>query len=438
MKRKGWSIVVLSLVILIVVTALVFLNREKPFEANRTLYDFKDMTVVEIRIAAADHEVSFIKTQGVWEMVSPKRYSIDTTVVRRLDNRLRDFLAARILEEKTADLSQYGLDSPSALISFRLNDSTEHQLLVGEKTASKLQYYAKDSAKDTIYVLGSYDIDNFLLPISDFRNRTILMMDVESINTIAMTNGEVLDFKIIGEDKAWKVSEPLQIDARSDAVYELLHDISQLVIQDFISEDGSGREAYGLAQPNFVLEIGDTSGRTQTFYFGKIDEEQKIAYLMIDDRGEIFSLSLEAFDPRRFSIGTLLDEAPLSISVQGIQKVTIAEGDKVVKFSRDPSAEDIIFLYAGQPVSEENFYALYVNIMALSAEGYDTGNAGGSPELTVILQDAGSAGTIAVDFYQRDELTYFFTVNGEAKPFYVSARKVDLVKWWRDKVLEDP
>ena len=196
------------------------------------------------------------------------------------------------------------------------------------------------------------------------------------------------------------MTEPLKIDARSDAVYELLHDISQLTIRDFISEDITQRNAYGLSQPSYILEMGDASGQTQTIYFGDIDEEQQIVYIMIDDRGEIFSLSLEAFDPRRFKIGNMLDEAPLSVSIQNIEKVTIIEGDDVAEFNRDLSAEDIVFQTSGKPVNEEFFYALYVNIMALSAEGYDANNVGGSPDLTVILQFTESGETIKVDFRQ--------------------------------------
>ena len=105
-------------------------------------------------------------------------------------------------------------------------------------------------------------------------------------------------------------------------------------------------------------------------------------------------------------------------------------------FSRDLSAEDIAFLCADKPVDMESFYALYVNIMALSAEGYDAGNTGGTPELTVTLQKTDDSESVRVDFVKRDDLSYFLVVNGVEKPFYVLARKVDLVKWWCNKLLE--
>ena len=436
MKRRGWLLVLVLLMILAIAAALLFLKKEKPFAEDRTLYDYRDRVVEEIHVVSADREVLFEKTQGEWKMVRPKPYTVDAAAVRRLDNRLRDFLAARILSEAGADLSAYGLDEPSAVISFTLDDGTEHELLIGEMTASKLQYYAKDASREQVYILGSYDVENFLLPVAEFRDRTVLTVDPKTITSIAMNRAGIPEFKLAGNDDTWALTEPLEIPARSDAVYELIQGISQITIKDFISEEPGERSSYGLSEPAWVLDMGDASGRTQTISFGAIDEERRIIYFMADGRGEIFSLSLEAFDPRRFKIGTMLDEAPLSVSVQNIERVTILEGDAAAVFDRDPVAEDIRFLCAGQPVNAENFFAMYVNIMALSAEGYDPDPAGGSPAMTVILQGTGGE-TVTVDFIRRDELSYFFVVNGVPKPFYVLTRKVELVKWWRDKVLED-
>jgi hypothetical protein len=74
--------------------------------------------------------------------------------------------------------------------------------------------------------------------------------------------------------------------------------------------------------------------------------------------------------------------------------------------------------------------------MALTAEGYDPGNRGGTPDLTVIVELKGSSETIKTEFVKRDDLSYYMILNGEPRPFFISERKIDLIKRWRDRVLE--
>jgi hypothetical protein len=172
--KKIWIFVILLVVIGALVGVLIYLNKEKPLEQDRTLYNYEKNSVEEIDIVSEDNEVLFAKEQGEWVMVKPKQYKVDPDAVYRLENRLKDFLASRILEEDTRDLQRYGLDKPQATISFKLDDGTQNTLLIGAPTASKVQYYAKDSAREQIYILGSYDVENFLAPVNEFRDRTIL------------------------------------------------------------------------------------------------------------------------------------------------------------------------------------------------------------------------------------------------------------------------
>lgn len=428
--------IALLIVIGCIVGVLIYLNNEKPLEENRTLYSYKDNAVEEIHIVSEFNEVRFVKEEGSWIMTEPGAFSIDAAAVERLENRLKDFLASRVMKASPEDLQVYGLVDPKATISFRLDDGTQNTLYIGDMTASKVQYYAKDSAREQVYILGSYDVENFLAPVNDFRDRTILTIDAQSISTISLSVQDTLDFRLVGKESSkWSLTEPLEISARGDAVDELLNDILDLRIKDFITANTDGLGRYGLEKPSYTLEIGDNKKQTQKIYFGKIDDESQVAYIRIDDQDEVCTLSLEVFDPRRFNVANFLNEAPLSIAIGDVNKVTIIENDRVIEFDREANNEEDVFTFSGKEINQEDFTALYVNIMALTAEGYDPSNKGGKPVLTVILHRRDNNEKVKVEFVQRDDLTYYMILNGEARPFYIGERKVELISWWRDKVL---
>jgi hypothetical protein len=431
--------VIIALVLLVIIAGaiwlVIYLNKEEPFKQDRTLYSYEDRSVEEISIVSGTSELSFVKKPEGWAMVKPKPYKIDAGTVGSLENRLKDFLAARVLEEESYDLKTYGLDEPKATITFKLDDGTQNTLFIGEMTASKVQYYAKDSAREQIYILGSYDVENFLRPVNEFRDRTILKVDPASLSSIGLDISGKRDFKLVTDGSGtWELTEPLRIAARGDAVAEMTNDIQELKIKDFIEADGS-LEKYGLENPAFTLELAD-SRNAQKIYFGNVDEENQIIYIKNDDSDEICTLSLEAFDPRRFKIAEFLNEAPLSVSIGDVNKVVIIENSSTVEFLRDATKAEDSFTLDGKAVNMEQFTTLYVDIMALTAEGYDPSNTGGVPELTVMLELKDSSETIKAEFVKRDELSYYMVLNGEPRPFFIGERKIDLIRRWRDRILE--
>lgn len=431
--------VIIALVLLVIIAGaiclVIYLNKEEPFKQDRTLYSYEDRSVEEISIVSGTSELSFVKKPEGWAMVKPKPYKIDAGTVGSLENRLKDFLAARVLEEESYDLKTYGLDEPKATITFKLDDGTQNTLFIGEMTASKVQYYAKDSAREQIYILGSYDVENFLRPVNEFRDRTILKVDPTSLSSIGLDISGKRDFKLVTDGSGtWELTEPLRTAARGDAVAEMTNDIQELKIKDFIEADGS-LEKYGLESPAFTLELAD-SRNAQKIYFGNVDEDNQIIYIKNDDSDEICTLSLEAFDPRRFKIAEFLNEAPLSVSIGDVNKVVIIENSSTVEFLRDATKAEDSFTCNGKAVNMEQFTTLYVDIMALTAEGYDPSNTGGVPELTVMLELKDSFETIKAEFVKRDELSYYMVLNGEPRPFFIGERKIDLIRRWRDRILE--
>ncbi len=433
--RNLWIALILLAVIGVIVFLVLYVGEEQPSKQDRSLYHYEEQSVEEIQIVSGNGEVSFVKKQNAWVMTQPKEYRISIDAVDRLENRLKDFLASRILDE-AGELEKYGLDEPSARIRFKLSDGTEHTLLIGDMTASKVQYYAKDADADKIYILGSYDVENFLAPVSEFRDRSILTVNAETISTIGMLTEQTREFQVVGSDAdEWVLSQPLEVAARGDAVKEMLSDILELKIKDFVDEEPDDLSAYGLDKPLYTLELADDKKNKQTIYFGKLDEDEQIVYIMLDDSNEVYTLSLEVFDPRRFKISNFLNEAPLSVAITDVNKVSIVSSGTQADFERDASKADDIFTYKGKDINMEYFTALYVNIMALAAEGYDPGYQGGTPELTVTLECSGGK-TITAEFVKRDDLSYYFVLNGEARPYYVGERKVDLITRWTERVLE--
>jgi len=433
--KKIWVEVVLLAVIAGIVIALYSLNAHPSQTQDRVVYSFPNSEVEQISIVTQDREMLFVKKQGEWQMLKPQVYKLDVSSVNRLENRLKDFLASRIMEENAQDLALYGLDRPQAIVSFVLNDGSENTLLIGDLTASKVQYYAKDTKRSKIFILGSYDVESLLSPVNDFRDRNVLSADLNSIQSISMSQDGVSSFRLMKDvvSDEWQIAEPLIMSARGDAVVEMMDNLKKLKIKDFITDQATDLSQYGLDSPSYTLEIEDANQQKDVVSFGKIDEEKQFVYISYGDDRAVYTVSLEDFDPQRFKVSNFFDEAPLSVSIDDIAQVTIIENGSSVVFIKDFANADV-FTYSGNVVDQEDFTTLYTNIMALAAEGYDPDIKSGEPDLTVILETM-DHNQIKAEFVQRDDTTYFMVLNEEQKPFYISERKESLIKFWRDRLL---
>jgi hypothetical protein len=75
--------------------------------------------------------------------------------------------------------------------------------------------------------------------------------------------------------------------------------------------------------------------------------------------------------------------------------------------------------------------------MSLVSEGYDPGNISTSPDLTIIYELRQDSKNIKADFSKRNASSYFMSVDGKALPYYLSSSKIELVRSWVERIVNE-
>lgn len=406
-------------------------------EVGTNIYSFESGSIASIHIKSPDNGVSFEKVGDEWAIVEPAAYKTDGEMVRVLANKLESLDAIRVIEKRTNDLNKYGLDNPRLSVTLSLINGTEKTLLIGEETASKYQYYVKDSQKDVICTLSHTDVEAFGNgDPSVFRDRNLFYVDKNNINVFCLYHNEKIDMLLLQyETGKWEFSEPFKANAKNDFVNDILKKIGELKIKDFIDDAPSDLDKYGLDKPVFSIEVGDRNGKLQKISFGDIDYGKKEAFLCVDDEKVIYTVPIDSFNPNDINLADLLNEAPLSVAIDSVKSIMINDKGVVSEFIRDTSKQDEdIFIFNGEMVSKDDFIALYVNMMALTSDGYDGADVKRTTEMTIVYKSMEGDDTIKLELSARDDKSYFLTVDDDPLPFYVSAQKVELVRRWMSKV----
>lgn len=436
---RSYRLTVILLIILAVsIGVYALIGAAKPSESSKLIYSYEKDSIVEISITAGESKTTFVNNSGQWEMTEPEKYKINKELVDILARKLENLEALRVIEKDSKELGRYGLDKPGLCVNFKLKDGKKKSLLIGVETASKFQNYVKDGDGSTIYTVTQTDLDCFKNGrTAEFRDRNFLSVDRTKLSSFGLDINKKRELKLVEyEAGKWEFAEPCRVNAKNDAVKDILKGIVQLKIKDFIEDNPTDLARYSLDNPLYTLQLGDKNGKTQTMHFGKADEDMKAVYMMLDDMKGVFTISTEGFVPESIKIGDLLSEAPLSIGIGKVSSITVNNRGIVSKFIRDTAKEDDIFTLAGKQLNMENFTALYVNLMALTSDGYDAGNKGESPDLSVTYELLDNS-RITMELTKRNESSYYLTVDGKPMPFYVGSQKVELVRRWLKRTMEN-
>jgi len=112
-------------------------------EAGQPLYDFEEADVQSFTVETPSHSLAFERDdEGVWQMTEPETSPASDASVSFLLNLLATEESDRILTVPTAELEDFGLESPPVSIDVTLQDETAHQVLLGNFDFNQQSMYA--------------------------------------------------------------------------------------------------------------------------------------------------------------------------------------------------------------------------------------------------------------------------------------------------------
>jgi len=135
---------------------------------DKTIFDFPPDTITQLSLKTSKEEVVLEKDEkGDWQITKPERVTTKKEEVVNIGTTLASLKAIDFAEDD--NLKKYQLDKPQITITAILEDKVEKRLLIGKKHEEKSQYYVKNQAKKTIFLVGKYQIDKMNKSLEDLK-----------------------------------------------------------------------------------------------------------------------------------------------------------------------------------------------------------------------------------------------------------------------------
>jgi Domain of unknown function (DUF4340) len=159
----------------------------------RDLMAFKLDDVQKLTIARDNGQAVEIDRDGDnWKIVKPAPSPADDTAVRMALSTLVNARASDFVADAPGNVNQYGLEKPHLTATVVLKNGEQQSMLFGFKQneQGKSGIYVRRGERAPVYAVAEYVMTSLDKSPLDFRDKTIVKVDPESVETVKVKNGD--------------------------------------------------------------------------------------------------------------------------------------------------------------------------------------------------------------------------------------------------------
>ncbi len=283
MKLRG--LIIAALVLAALTGTLYWSNHHKPSEGTAKASNEAPPKILSLsepdisRLAIqrkGEPEVVLSKNaSGAWQITSPQPLPADQETVTSVLSTLSSLNSERVVDDKPADISQYGLNDPAMQIEVTAKGNTK-KLLVGGQTISGGSNFVSLAGDPRVFTIADYNKSSFDKSVADLRDKRLLTADFDKVSQIELLQPSAAkkqDITFAREKDSWQILKPKPCRAESNQVDDLVRALKDAKMETSSSDDAAKiASAFNGASPFATAKISGVSG-TQELQIRKAKED---------------------------------------------------------------------------------------------------------------------------------------------------------------------
>jgi Domain of unknown function (DUF4340) len=254
-------------------------------EANRraqNVINFERDKIDGIVIQNADERIELKRTDKKWRLESPVKDLADSSAVDNLLFDLEDWkkettISAKEIEADKNRMAEYGVAKAKLRLKLQ-GPKPLPEVLFGNNAALEGKIYVRlDNSKDVF--LASQSIKNQISKKpEEFRDRKLTDTVATQVVRLSLKTAAG-EMELQKQGDHWQIVKPLRARADDQKVNDLIAQITNSRIAQFVADDAGDLHPYGLAEPRGTITIfkGDdkSGGSGQILQIGGVPEKEK-------------------------------------------------------------------------------------------------------------------------------------------------------------------
>ena len=328
------KILVVFLLVAALFTYLVVYEFPKAEQEERKekLLQVDKEAVTGLVLTYPDRELELAKGEHGWRLVKPVDAPADETTVKSLLTALVDAEVQRTLDEVPADLTPFGLASPSVTVRLTLKEGTAPQVLVGKNTAIGGKTYVRKGDDPKILLTASSLQFGLNKQPKDLRDKQLLTFQDDDVTRVVVKPAGGAAVTLLRKDKDDWTIEPGNHRGDPTEVRSYLSALRSTRATDFPDDAPADLATYGLDSPRLAVSVitgKEGAEATQTIVLGAeaTQGSQKVVYAKRADRPTVYALGEWSLRNLSKTAGQLRDKTVLGFDPARVGRVVLERTD---------------------------------------------------------------------------------------------------------------
>lgn len=267
---KFRNLILAAIVLAALTGALYWSNHRKPSENTASAstntspailkLDSAAITGFELKNRDAQPIALEKNSSGTWQITQPQPLPADQSTASSIVSSLASLNSERLVEDKAADVKQFGLDPPLAEIDVTVKDKMQ-KLLLGDATPTGSAVYAMLAGDPRLFTMPSYEKTGIDKNLNELRDKRLITIDSDKISRLELIRKNQ-DIEFGRSKDEWQILKPEPLRADDTQVGDLVRTLANARM-NLNGPDASGSVAdsgFAHAAPVASATMTDASG----------------------------------------------------------------------------------------------------------------------------------------------------------------------------------
>jgi len=288
----------------------------------------KDVTYVAERL---ERETGKGEKLRYWQITAPLKARAAQSVFEGIASDLS--MLQKGVEIPGKNLAEYGLDDPKVKVTFETADGTSGTLNVGDQGPLGEDFYISTDDDPGVYLVPNPLYKKVTLAAREYRDKTLVTILKDEVGTIRIIKqGKAV--AIEDTEQGWLIVEPIRTRANSSKIKNILEQLYEQQLTDFLVDDPKDLSAYGLSVPPLVVELTAYDGRKCSLSLGdSVKDNPSHVYALRSGEKTIVSVPNTLIERLGWGLNDLRDRRLLAATGRDFTRIEIT-GAREIKIHK--------------------------------------------------------------------------------------------------------
>ncbi|MBQ4074512.1 MAG: DUF4340 domain-containing protein [Clostridia bacterium] len=392
--------------------------------------------VRSIEIAVRQNRYTLLCDGGDgYQIQGKEEFAVDGSLARRIIAQSVNLKAQSIIQEKAADLKEYGLASPQGKITIQTADGKKVTIFIGDQSPVS-SYYACMDGQKTVYALAPTVAQALMQPLENLHaveTPTIAEPyapaylritwpeenQKRGMQTLEIQKQPRKDIGIGASN--YLMTQPITYDVDVAALAALVENIAGIKAEHYAG-DRMLESDFGMGKAIEIV-LRDTAGTEVSMAIGEKTGDQQ--YLRFNQESAVYTIAAEKLSfLNDITLAGCMDRFVHLVSIDKAEEITVSAKGRtdIIRLLRQQ--DQTVYTVNDHKVDESAFKGFYQELCVLMANGVvmDAENLG-DPEIVIHFDLAGDA-ALHAEFISFDRESYAVRRDGDTH-VYVQKNKLD-------------